>query len=107
MEKPLQVFCCYARSDELYLEELKKHLAPLERQGFISLKADIDIDPGMEWEREIDHHLGKAQIILLLISSDFIASNYCYEHEMKQAMKRHERGEARIIPILLRPSIWR
>src|SRR5438552_896300 len=107
MEKSLQIFCCYARSDKLYLEELKKHLTPLERQGLIAMKADIDIDPGMEWEREINHHLGKAHIILLLVSSDFIASDYCYKNEMKQAMERHEQGEARVIPILLRPVIWR
>ena len=106
MEKPFQVFCCYAHSDNLYLEELKSHLTPLERQGLITINADIDINPGMEWKREIKRYLEKAQIILLLISSDFIASDYCYNNEMKRAMEQHERGEVRVIPILLRPSIW-
>ncbi len=62
---------------------------------------------GTEWEYEIDKHLNTASIILLLISSDFIASSYCYGREMKRALERHELGEARVIPIILRPVIWR
>ncbi len=62
MEKPLQVFCCYARSDQKYLYKLKKHLMALQRENLIEIKADIDIKPGTEWRREIDHHLEGAQI---------------------------------------------
>ena len=64
---------------------------------------DRNISAGTEWEREINKHLNEADIILLLISPDFIASDYCYSKEMKWAMDRHERGEARVIPIILRP----
>src|SRR5450759_4588000 len=106
MEQPLQIFCCYAREDQLFLLTLKKHLMPLQREGRIIMQADIDISPGEDWEQRISHHLNTAQIIILLISADFIASEYCYSKEMKRAIERHERGEACVIPIILRPTRW-
>lgn len=66
-----------------------------------------DIGAGTEWANQIDNHLDTAHIILLLISPDFMASEYCYSIEMKRALERHEIGEARVIPILLRPVDWR
>jgi formylglycine-generating enzyme required for sulfatase activity len=106
MEKPLQVFCCYAREDQQYLLTLKKHLSPIQREGLIVVQADIDISPGEEWEQKISHYLNTAQIILLLISPDFMNSDYCYSQEMKRAMERHEGREAHVIPIILRPTRW-
>ncbi len=100
----VEVFCCYARKDQSLLLELKTHLTPLQREGLITLWADIDINAGMEWEKEIQRHLNTAQIILLLISPDFIASEYCYSVEMQRAVERHECGEARVIPIILQRS---
>ncbi|SRR6266436_2206735 len=55
---------------------------------------------------EINIHLNSAQIILLLVSPDFLASEYCYGDEVERAMKRHEAGEAIVIPIILRPVEW-
>ena len=107
MEKPLGVFCCYARKDQQRLNELRTHLAPLRHQGLVTLWADTDIDAGTEWEKELGLHLNTAHIILLLISPDFIASDYCYNKEMKRALERHERSEARVIPIILRPCAWK
>jgi hypothetical protein len=75
----------------------------MELSGQIRVWADTDIDAGQEWEKEIDKHLNTAQIILLLISPDFIASKYCYGTEMKRAMERHQAGEARVLPVILRP----
>src|SRR5512135_832262 len=106
MASPVEIFCCYAREDQPLLQCLKAQLMPLQRQGFITLWADIDISAGSEWEKELEKHLDTAQVIILLVSPDFIASDYCYSKEMKRAMERHERGEARVIPILLRPSVW-
>lgn len=63
-EKSVKVFCCYAREDQVYLHELRKHLSPLEREGRITLWADVDISAGTEWEREIECHLNAAHIIL-------------------------------------------
>jgi len=98
----LNVLLCYAHEDELLLEKLKTHLKPLQRQGLIDVWHDKDIDAGVEWEPQIDRYLNTAHIILLLVSPDFIASDYCYGVEMKKAIERHKRGEARIIPIILR-----
>jgi hypothetical protein len=67
---------------------------------------DRDIEAGKEWEKEIDHHLSSADIILLLVSASFIASEYCRSVEIKKALERHERGEARLIPVILRPCRW-
>src|SRR2546421_1670343 len=102
----VEIFCCYAHKDKQLLEELKSHLRPLQRQGLISIWNDSDISPGSNWEEAIHSHLTTAHIILLLVSPDFMASEYCYSTEMKQAMERHERGEAKVIPIILRPVNW-
>jgi len=67
MEKTLQIFCCYARADQSYVLELRKWVAPLQREGLIVLHSDIDISPGEEWESEIQHYLHAAHVILLLI----------------------------------------
>src|SRR5579864_3276268 len=102
----VKIFCCYAHEDESLLSKLKSHLKALQRQGLIDLWYDHDISAGTEWEQEINDQINAAEIILLLISPDFIASDYCYGVEMKRALDRHERGEARVIPIILRPVYW-
>src|SRR5437868_394570 len=106
MASPLEIFCCYARKDQQFLNDLKDHLMSLERQGLITVWADTDINAGSEWEKEIEKHLNTAQIILLLVSPAFMNSDYCYSKEMKQALERHKQGEARVIPIILRPVYW-
>src|SRR5437868_6409053 len=100
MEQKVEIFICYARNDQALLNDLQKHLVPMVRQGLITMWHDTDISPGTEWEEEINKHLNTAQIVLLLVSPDFMASEYCYSKEMKRAMERHERGEARVIPVL-------
>jgi TIR domain len=102
----VEIFICYARKDRAFLDELQRHLTLLQRQGHILVWHDGDISAGKEWEREIKKYLDTAQIILLLISSNFMASDYCYRKEMKWAMQRHEHGEARVIPVLLRLVHW-
>lgn len=97
---------CYAHEDKPIVNDLKKHLSLLERNGLIALWDYGNITPGAEWEQEIKKHLDEAQIILLLISSSFLASNYCYTVEMQRAIERHERKEARVIPVILRPVNW-
>jgi hypothetical protein len=106
MSESVKIFLCYAREDETLRQGLVKQLSALKRQGLVDLWYDRDISAGTEWEREIDRHLNTAQIILLLISPDFMDSDYCYSIEMKRAMERHERGEARVIPVILRPVYW-
>ena len=104
--KGIEIFFCYAHEDEALLKKLKAHLIPLQRQRVIDLWHDRDISAGSEWEQEINQHLNAAQIILPLVSPDFMASDYCYGIEMKRALERHQRGEARVIPIILRPVYW-
>ncbi len=101
-----EIFCCYAREDQSLLLKLRTHLTPLLREKLITIWADTDIDAGMQWEKEIDLHLNTAQIILLLISPDFMNSDYCYSSEMVRALERHKNGEAYVIPIILRPVYW-
>ena len=101
------VFVCYTRKDKRSLEKLKIHRKPLQHQRLIDVRYDGDISAGTEWEPEITQQLETAQVILLLVSPDFIDSEHCYNVEMKQALERHERGEARVIPLILRPCFWR
>src|SRR5438105_2548949 len=100
------VFFCYAHEDESLLKRLKQYLTPMQRQGLIAMWHDRDISAGTEWEQEISKQLNAAQIILLLVSPDFMASDYCYSIEMKRALERHHRKEACVIPIILRNVDW-
>lgn len=102
----LKIFCCYAHADEHLMEKLKLHLKPQQRQGLVQIWHDRDISAGTEWEQEIQEQLHTAQIILLLVSPEFIASDYCYTAEMQRALERHRRAEVRAIPIILRPVDW-
>src|SRR5437667_12875157 len=99
----VMLFFCYAHEDEQLRQGLEKQLRSLQRQGLVEMWHDRNINAGTEWEREIDNHLNTSQIILLLVSPDFMDSDYCYSKEMKRALERHELGEARVIPIILRP----
>ncbi len=106
MNKPLEVFFSYAHEDEKLRDELAKHLKLLKREGVINDWHDRQIMPGSQWKDQIDGHLESADIILLLVSADFLDSDYCYDIEMKRALERHEQGEATVIPIILRPVDW-
>ena len=106
-KKSAKVFISYAHADEAYKEKLIKHLSLLRRQSFIETWHDRMITPGDEWKGEIDSSLDEADIILLLVSADFLASDYCWGVEMKRALQRQEMGEARVIPIILRSVDWR
>jgi hypothetical protein len=92
--QPIEVFFSYSREDKPLRDKLEKHLSGLKRQGVISAWHDRQIVAGSEWEEEIDRHLKTADIILLLVSPDFVASKYCYEVELPDAIARHEAAEA-------------
>src|SRR6266567_4244740 len=103
----VEVFCSYAHEDEAWRQKLETHLSLLRRQGLVSLWHDRLISPGTDWAQAIDIHLETASIILLFVSANFFDSDYCYGIEMQQALKRHEAGEARVIPLLVRPVDWK
>ncbi len=102
----LNVFFSYAHEDEALRDELDVHLALLRRSGQIDTWHDRKILPGGDWAGAIDDNLEAADVILLLVSPAFIDSDYCWDVELKRAMERHEAGEARVIPIILRPADW-
>ncbi len=104
--KGIAVFISYAHEDESYKSRLETHLKILKRQNIIHTWSDREILAGERWGTEIDKNLESAQIILPLISADFMASDYCYDIEMKHALERHQNAEAKIIPVIVRKCIW-
>lgn len=104
---PLNVFISYCHADEDLKNELLKHLEPLRRLGIIKDWHDRKIKPGEDWGKQISDNLEKADIILLLVSIDFINSAYCYDVELDRAIERHSAGEAVLIPIILRSCMWK
>lgn len=105
--KPFEIFFSYSHKDQRLRDQLETQLSLLKREGLITSWYDHKITAGHEWAGKIDEHLNSAQIILLLISANFIASDYCYDIEMQCALERHEAREARVIPIILRPVDWK
>jgi hypothetical protein len=100
------IFFSYSHHDAEFRDELEKHLSPLMRDGIITTWHDQRIEAGREFAREIDILLESADIILLLVSSNFLSSDYCYDIEMRRAMERHETGSARVIPVILDSCDW-
>jgi hypothetical protein len=100
------VFFSYSHADEDLRDQLEKQLSMLKRQGAIDTWHDRRIGAGEELTRVIDDHINTDDIILLLVSADFIASDYCYNIEMQRAMERHAKGEAIVIPVILRACDW-
>jgi hypothetical protein len=103
----ISVVISYSHKDESYKDELVTHLAGLRRTGVITdwhdrrLTAGSEIDPSLQERFETD------AVILLLVSADYINSEYCWQKEMVIAMRRHDAGQARVIPIIVRPCDWK
>lgn len=104
--EPVKIFYSYSHKDEKFREALETHLKLLARQGTAIFWHDRKITAGADWKKWIDDELKSADIILLLISSDFLASDYCYEKEMETALQLHDSKQSIVIPIILRPSDW-
>ena len=105
-ERPISLFYSYSHRDEELRLRLEDHLSVLRWNGLIKEWHDRNIDLGEEWAHEIDRNLASADIILLLVSASFIASRYCWSVEMAKALERHDRGEAKVIPVILRHCRW-
>jgi len=103
----INIFIAYARKDEAYLKRLRTGLKPLDRRNAdVTIWFDGEIEPGAEWNKTIKTHLRKADIILLLVSMDALASDYFYDDEMQEALARHDQQQAIVIPIILRTCDW-
>lgn len=103
----MKAFISYSHRDEAALERLHVHLANLKREGLIETWYDREILAGSGLDPEIAEQLEEAELFLLIVSPDFLSSNYCYDIEMTKALERHERGEARVIPIIIEPCEWK
>jgi TIR domain-containing protein/HEAT repeat protein len=104
---PWRVFYSYSHMDRDLRERLGTYLAPLKQQHKISEWYDRKIEPGANWESEIAAQLNSADLILLLVSADFLASEYCFGVEVEQALGRLKRGEVKVVPVLLKPCLWK
>jgi len=102
-----KIFCSYSHQDRELQLKLRAHFEPLRLAGFATVWYDGEIQPGGEFAREIEQNLQDAAVILLLISSDFFASEYIMENEVPIAIARHDRGETHAVPIILRPVYWK
>lgn len=103
----MKVFFSYAREDQAHHDALAKHLKLLQRTGLIEGWHDRMIAPGEEREAAIDEQLETADVVLMLVSNDFLASDHIWEREMTRALERHDAGEARVIPVFVRECDWR
>lgn len=102
--KPALVFYSYSHKDERHRIALSEHLKNLERQGVIRGWDDREIVAGNDWRETINEQLDAADIILLLVSTSFISSDFCWGEQMARALKRHQSGKARVIPVIVRPG---
>ena len=100
------LFFSYSHKDEELRDQLEVHLATLKREGAIDVWHDRRIPAGDEIDHQISEALEHADVVLLLVSPDFLASPYCNDVELKRAMQRQESGSARVIPVILRPCDW-
>jgi internalin A len=104
--RAITLFISYSHKDDGLRSELDSHLKIMQAGGWIDVWHDRRIAAGDEWKKKIDDNLEHADIILLLLSPDFIASDYCLKIEAKKALERHAKGEAVVIPVILRPCKW-
>lgn len=103
---PIEIFFSYAHKDGRLMDSVRRQLILYDRLHFIEKWYDRKILPGQDFTRMIDERLALAKIILLFVSPHFIESKYCYDVEMQEALRRHQAGEAVVIPIILRPCAW-
>ncbi|MCJ8269452.1 MAG: toll/interleukin-1 receptor domain-containing protein, partial [Psychrosphaera sp.] len=106
IEQGLKVFISYSSKDMALKDDLLTALSPLKRKWKLDCWTDSQITAGVDWEKSLMGELAEADLILLLISPDFIASEYCFVKELDVALERHKRGEAKVIPIILRKCLW-
>ena len=102
----ISVFISYSQKDEYYKKALEAHLTILQRLNVIATWSDRKITAGDNWEQEINLNLEKSKIVLLLISANFLSSDYCYDTETIFALEQHNNGKAIVLPIIIKPCLW-
>lgn len=106
LTKRNQVFISYSHKDEKWLKRLQTHLAPLERAGIVKRWDDTKILPGSRWQREIEHAIEDAKVAVLLISADFLASEFIDKNELPPLLAAAEEEGAVILPVIVGPSLF-
>jgi hypothetical protein len=106
-EKDIEIFCSYAQKDRTIFQRLELEFQLLRRRGQIADWYGSNDFQSQKSTKTVVPHLDSAHIILLLVSADFLASDYLYEAEVMQAWEKHLTGKARVIPVILRPVDWR
>lgn len=102
----MKVFISYAHRDEEFKRTLDEHLAGLKRKGDISTWNDRCIKPASDWENSIDENLESADIVVLLVSSSFLSSDYCFSIELERALTNHREGSCKVVPVIVRACDW-
>ncbi|QTN21425.1 toll/interleukin-1 receptor domain-containing protein [Rhizobacter sp. AJA081-3] len=102
----MKIFVSYSHVDKDLKDRLVKHLRPLEHENLVEVWVDHQIKAGDDWDKEIAKKLGEADIVLTLVSIDFINSKYCYDIELEKALEREADGESQVIPVILRSCLW-
>ena len=106
MPEPIEVVISYSHKDVKAVEQLETHLSTMKRSNFINLWYDRSIKAGREWDETIRQKFATADVILLIVTPDFIASDFCYCKEMDWALQRHQNHETCVIPVIFRPTQW-
>jgi TIR domain len=106
LEPAAKVFCSYSHKDEPFRQEFEAHVALMRRRGWISMWHDRKILAGDDWAGEIDDNLNAADIVTLLVSADFLNSDYCFDKETARAMERRAKEGTLVVPIIVRPCDW-
>jgi TIR domain len=106
MTEKIKIFISYSHNDTQVKIKLCNHLSLLLKSDMAEIWADHKIEPGQQWAKEIADKLAAADVILLLLSSNFISSEYCYDNEMTAALEKHKEGLACVIPVLLEEFDW-
>ena len=99
----LRLFVSYAHTDAACLARLLVHLKPMERQGLIDCWSDNKIRVGSKWKDEIEANLGRSAVAVLLVSADFLASDFIVNNELPPLLVRAEAQGLRVIPLILKP----
>lgn len=103
---PLSLFICYAHANERTVKQLIPSLKVLAQRGYIAHWRDTDLVAGEDWDETIKERLSNAQIILFMVSRDFLASDYIKQQERRLAMELRENKQAVIVPVILSPCTW-